>query len=266
MRVARFAPAGGDPQYGIIELPVDGGEYPNTIAGLTGDPLAGPVHLANTRFDLEEVRLLAPVLPRSKVVCAGNNYLAHAEEMGAEVQDRPTLFFKPNTSVIGPNDAIIKPKECKELHYEGELAVVIGRICRNVPVERVQEVIFGYTCANDVTARDIQRNESQWTRAKGFDTFCPIGPWMTTHLQLPEANDLRLTTTLDNKLVQEASTAEMICQIPELISYISEFTTLLPGDIVLTGTPKGVGQMVAGQTVSIEIEELGTLANQVVDE
>lgn len=266
MRVARFSVSGQDPQYGIVELSSDGGDNPNTVTAITGDPLAGPVQLAGSRYKLDEVRLLAPVIPRSKVVCAASNYAEHALEMGKQVRPKPILFFKPNTSVIGPNDAIIKPKECQELHYEGELAVVIGRICRSVPVDRVQDVIFGYTCANDVTARDIQNAESQWTRAKGFDTFCPLGPWMITHLKLAETGDLSIVTTVDNEIRQDGHTSQMVCQVAELISYISDFTTLLPGDVVLTGTPAGVGVMKPGQQVSVEIEEIGTLTNQVIDE
>jgi len=264
MRIARFALAGSDPAYGIVELAEDGGSHPDSVAELTGDPLAGPVNLTGVRHDLVDVRLLAPVIPRSKIVGVGKNYAEHAAEMGDEVPQRPLLFFKPNTSVIGPGDAIVKPAATNDLHYEGELAVVIGRIAKQVPSARVPEVVFGYTIANDVTARDLQNSEGQWARAKGWDGFCPIGPWIVTHLDLAEASRLELSTTLDDTLVQHSSTSRMVRGIAELVSYISGFTTLLPGDLILTGTPAGVGPMEPGQTVSVTIEGIGTLTNTVV--
>lgn len=265
MRIARFAAAGADPAYGIVELAADGGEHPDTVAAISGDPLAGPVSFTGVRHRLDEVRLLAPVIPRSKIVAVACNYAEHAAELGDEVDERPLLFLKPNTSVIGPDEPIVKPVETHELHHEGELAVVIGRICRKVPVERVDEVVLGFTCANDVTARDIQRAESQWTRAKGFDTFCPLGPWIAAHIDLDGAGRLGIRTRVDGELRQDGSTADMIHPIARLVSYISEFTTLLPGDVVLTGTPAGVGPMGPGQRVSVEIESIGTLTNPVID-
>ncbi len=266
MRVARYAVAGHDPVFGIVELAEDGGANPDTVATLTADPLAGPVNFTGERHALDEVRLLAPVIPRSKIVGVGRNYAAHAAEMGNDVPAVPLLFFKPNTTVIGPGDAIVRPSATNDLHYEGELAVVIGRIGKQVPIDRVPEVIFGYTIANDVTARDLQNAEGQWARAKGWDTFCPIGPWIVTHFDLAEAGNLDLTTTLDGAIRQESSTALMLRGIAELVSYISEFTTLLPGDLILTGTPAGVGPMEPGQTVSVEIEKIGVLTNPVVAE
>lgn len=265
MRIARFAAAGADPAYGIVELAADGGEHPDTVAAISGDPLAGPVSFTGMRHRLDKVRLLAPVIPRSKIVAVARNYAEHAAELGDEVDERPLLFLKPNTSVIGPDEPIVKPVETHELHHEGELAVVIGRICRKVPVERVDEVVLGFTCANDVTARDIQRAESQWTRAKGFDTFCPLGPWIAAHIDLDGAGRLGIRTRVDGELRQDGSTADMIHPIARLVSYISEFTTLLPGDVVLTGTPAGVGPMGPGQRVSVEIESIGTLTNPVID-
>lgn len=262
MRIARFS-AGGDPQYGIVELAVDGGDHPDSIATLTGDPIATPVQLTGQRQALADVRLLAPVIPRSKVVGVGRNYAAHAAELGNDVPESPLTFFKPNTSVIGPDDAIIRPEVTRELSFEGELALVIGRICKEVPIERVPEVIFGYTIANDVTARDLQKPDGQWSRAKGSDTFCPLGPWMVTHLGVEEASDLEITTTLDGEVKQSASTNLMVFQIPQLVSYISSFTTLLPGDVILTGTPAGVGPMEPGQQISVEIGGIGTLTNRV---
>jgi 2-keto-4-pentenoate hydratase/2-oxohepta-3-ene-1,7-dioic acid hydratase in catechol pathway len=263
VRIARFA-AGGDPQYGVVELAGDGGRYPDTVSVLTGDPIAMSVKLTGERKELDSVRLLAPVIPRSKIVAIGRNYAAHAAEMGEEVPKTPLTFFKPNTSVIGPGESIIYPAASREVSYEGELALVIGRICKDVPISRVPEVIFGYTVANDVTARDLQRTDGQWARAKGYDTFCPLGPWITTHQGLEEVAALAIRTTLDGELCQDSNTKEMIFTIPELVVYISSYTTLLPGDVILTGTPPGVGPMLPGQVVSIDIEGIGTLTNPVV--
>ena len=262
MRIARFA-ADGDPQYGVVELAADGGAHPDTVAVLTGDPLVTQVQLTGERKELDGVRLLAPVIPRSKVVGVGRNYAAHAAELGNDVPVTPLTFLKPNTSVIGPDEAIIYPKATSDLHFEGELAVVIGRICREVPVARVPEVVFGYTVANDVTARDLQRSDEQWARAKGFDTFCPLGPWITTHQSLDEVGSLTVRTTLDGEVKQDGNTKDMIFTVAELVAYVSSYTTLLPGDVILTGTPEGVGPMLAGQEVSVEIEGIGTLTNKV---
>ncbi|MGO4958348.1 fumarylacetoacetate hydrolase family protein [Luteococcus sp. Sow4_B9] len=273
MRIARYALAGAEPQFGLVELAADGGEHPDTVAAITGDPLAGPVNYTGERHSLEDVRLLAPVIPRSKVVGVGRNYVAHAQEMGNSVPETPLVFFKPNTAVIGPDEPIVRPSATKDLHHEGELAVVIGRICKQVPIERVQEVIFGYTIANDITARDLQASDGQWARAKGWDTFCPLGPWVVTHLTLEEAGDLQITTTVadqrtpdDEEVRQDDSTRLMVRSIAELVSHISEFTTLLPGDVILTGTPAGVGPVQPGQRVRVAIEEIGELCNPVVDE
>lgn len=265
MRIARFAAAGQDPAYGIIELAIDGGEHPDSIAVITGDPLAGvPVNYTGERHALADVRLLAPVIPRSKVVAVGKNYADHAAEMGSEVPaGTPLIFFKPNTSVIGPNDPIVRPAGVEELHYEGELAIIINRFCKEVPPERVPEVIFGYTIANDVTARDWQNVDSQWSRAKGTDTFCPLGPWINTHLSIPEAEDLHIETRLGDEVRQQGSTSQMVRGITELVSFISGFTTLLPGDVILTGTPAGVGAMADGDTVHVSIDGFGTLSNPV---
>ena len=262
MRIARFA-AGGDPQYGVVELAEDGGRNPDTVSVLTGDPMAMAVKLTGERKELVDVRLLAPVIPRSKIVAVGRNYAAHAAEMGDELPKTPLTFFKPNTSVIGPGEPIIYPTASREVSYEGELAVVIGRICKEVPISRVPEVIFGYTVGNDVTARDLQRTDEQWARAKGYDTFCPLGPWITTHQGLEEVAAIGIRTSLDGELRQDGNTKDMIFTIPELVAYISSYTTLLPGDVILTGTPSGVGPMLPGQVVSIEVEGVGTLSNPV---
>jgi 2-keto-4-pentenoate hydratase/2-oxohepta-3-ene-1,7-dioic acid hydratase in catechol pathway len=256
VRIARFS-TGGDPQYGVVE----GGEGEEVVAPVEGDPLYRPIQFTGERHSLDRVRLLAPVIPRSKIVGVGKNYADHAAEMGTEVPDEPLLFLKPNTTVVGPGDPIAYPAQTQELHYEGELAVVIGRICRDVPLDRVPEVIFGYTVGNDVTARDLQRSDSQWTRAKGFDSFCPLGPWLQTEL---DASDLAVTTRLNGELKQAGRTAQLVHDIPALISYISAVMTLLPGDVVLTGTPAGVGPMKPGDVVAVTVEGIGTLTNQVV--
>lgn len=263
MRIARFATAGSEPQYGIVELAEDGGEHPDTVSALTGDPLATPVNLTGVRHELDAVRLLAPVIPRSKVVGVGRNYAAHAAELGNEVPQTPLTFFKPNTSVVGPDEPVIHPDTTELLSYEGELAVVIGRICRDVPVERAQDVIFGYTIGNDITARDLQKSDQQWSRAKGYDTFCPLGPWMVTHLDLAEASDLQITTTVDGETRQDGRTSQMVHGIAALVSYVSSFCTLLPGDVILTGTPEGVGRVEVGQEMSVTISGIGTLTNPV---
>jgi 2-keto-4-pentenoate hydratase/2-oxohepta-3-ene-1,7-dioic acid hydratase in catechol pathway len=262
VRIARFA-AGADPQYGVVELAEDGGPNPDTVSVLTGDPMAMSVKLTGERRGLDDVRLLAPVIPRSKIVAVGRNYAAHAAEMSEEVPKTPLTFFKPNTSVIGPGEPIIYPAASREVSYEGELAVVIGRICKEVPTSRVPEVIFGYTVANDVTARDLQKTDGQWARAKGYDTFCPLGPWITTHQGLDEVASVAIRTSLDGELRQDGNTKDLIFTIPEIVAYISSYTTLLPGDVILTGTPSGVGPMLPGQVVSIDIEGIGTLTNPV---
>src|SRR3954452_4455533 len=235
MRIARFA-SGDDPQYGIVELPEDGGRHPGTISVLTGDPIAMRVQLTGERKELDGVRLLAPVIPRSKVVAVGRNYAAHAAELGNEVPANPLTFFKPNTSVIGPGDPIIYPRASHEVSFEGELAVVIGRICKEVPESRAADVIFGYTVANDVTARDLQKSDGQWARAKGYDTFCPLGPFIETEFDF---RDALIEARVDGELRQEGNLSQMIFTVPEIVAYASRAFTLLPGDVILTGTPAG---------------------------
>ncbi len=266
MRIARYVAGGGEPSYGIVELAEDAGDHPDTVAAISGDPLAGPVKYTGERLLLDDVRLVSPVIPRSKVVAIGRNYAAHAAEFHSSVPTEPLVFLKPNTSVIGPGEPIVYPPETSDLHFEGELAIVIGRICRRVPADRAAEVIFGYTIANDVTCRDLQAKDKQWSRAKGYDSFCPLGPWISTHLTLAEAGDLRLSTTLNGEPRQESGTSLMVYPIPRLIEFITSFTTLLPGDVILTGTPHGVGPMLPGDSVSVTIEGLGSLTNPVVAE
>jgi len=206
-----------------------------------------------------QARLLAPVLP-SKVIAVGKNYAAHAAEMGGEVPAEPMIFLKPNTSVVGPDAEIRLPAMSAQVEHEGELAVVIGRLCREVPLERVSEVILGYTCANDVTARDLQAKDGQWGRAKGFDTFCPLGPWVVTDL---DPSDLAIECAVEDDVRQSSRTSSMVHDVPTLVSWISQVMTLLPGDVILTGTPAGVGPLRDGEEVTVTIEGIGTLANEV---
>ena len=259
MRIARFS-VDDEPKYGVVETDDPEGLV-GTVNVLDSDPLYRSAQFTGEKLQLADVRLLAPVIPRSKVVCVGRNYAAHAEELGNDVPEQPLIFLKPNTSVIGPRDGIVYPEQTNDLHFEGELAIVIGRIVRDLPKERVNEAIFGYTIANDVTARDLQKSDGQWARAKGYDTFCPLGPWISTEL---DASDLRVTTELNGEPKQDGRTSQFIFDIPEVLAYITSFTTLLPGDVVLTGTPAGVGPMLPGDEVSVTVEGIGTLTNRVI--
>jgi 2-keto-4-pentenoate hydratase/2-oxohepta-3-ene-1,7-dioic acid hydratase in catechol pathway len=256
VRIARFT-TGTDPAFGVVEGP----DEHLFVAGVAGDPLYQGIELTGERFDLADVRLLAPVIPRSKVVCIGRNYADHASELGHEVPTEPLIFIKPNTSVIGPGEPVVYPRQTRDLQYEGELAVVIGRICKDVPVERTAEVIFGFTIGNDITARDLQRKDVQFTRSKSFDTFCPLGPWIETEL---DPSDLGVTTTLGTQVRQTGRTSQMVFDVPAIVTYITAVMTLLPGDVILTGTPAGVGPMQVGDDVTVNIEGIGSLTNPVV--
>jgi 2-keto-4-pentenoate hydratase/2-oxohepta-3-ene-1,7-dioic acid hydratase in catechol pathway len=209
---------------------------------------------------IDDVMLLAPVLP-SKLVCVGKNYAAHAAEFGMDVPEEPLLFLKPSTSVIGPGDAIRLLPISRRIDYEGELAVVMGRLARNVRAEDASRFILGYTCANDVTLRDLQRADDQWARAKGFDGSAPLGPWIETSV---DPTDAVVETRLNGDVVQHASTADMVFGVAELVEYVTSFMTLLPGDALLTGTPEGVGRLEAGDVVEVEVEGVGALRNEVV--
>jgi 2-keto-4-pentenoate hydratase/2-oxohepta-3-ene-1,7-dioic acid hydratase in catechol pathway len=250
VRIARFS-VEGEVSFGVVE----GGE----VAALTSHPF-GPLTFTGDRYPLDAVRLLAPVLP-SKVVAIGKNYADHAREMGGEPPAAPVMFLKPSTAVCGAGDPVARPPSVERLDYEGELAVVIGRLSRDVPRERALDVVFGYTCANDVTARDQQKADGQWTRAKGYDTFCPLGPWIETDLD-PAAS--RVTTTLNGETRQDAPTSLLLHDVATLVAYVSAVMTLLPGDVLLTGTPAGVGPMDAGDEVSVTVAGVGTLTNRVV--
>lgn len=264
MRIVRYqetesgerpgAPGTGGVSYGILGTdglitPLDGGPYGDRRPG------AGPVLTADA------VTLLAPVEP-TKVIAVGRNFAAHAAELGNQVPERPLIFLKPSTSVIGPGADIVFPGYTEELHHEAELAAVIGVRCRDLQPEEVPAALLGYTCANDVTARDLQKPDGQWWRAKGSDTFCPLGPWVETEL---DTAALRITATVNGELRQEGGTHQMVRPVNELIAHISAAMTLLPGDVILTGTPAGVSRMHPGDVVTVAVEGLGELTNPVVE-
>ena len=256
MRIVRFAHPQGM-SFGVAE----GTDAAATVAQIDGHPF-GELAYTGQRWALADVRLLSPILP-SKVVCVGKNYAEHVAEMGGGAPpEQPLLFLKPSTAVIGPGDPIRLPAVSRQIDHEAELAVVIGiRGAREVRAEQAMASVFGYTCANDVTARDLQKADGQWTRAKGFDSFCPIGPWIETDLDI---TDLGVRCEVDGQLRQNGRTSQLVHSVATLISYASHVMTLLPGDLLLTGTPAGVGPITAGQTVSVSIDGLGTLANPVV--
>lgn len=254
MKIARFSYQ-DTLRYGIVDEA--------ELVVLTGDPLFVGFETTGQRIPLGEVALLAPVIPRSKIVCVGKNYHDHAAEMGGSAPEEPLLFFKPNTSVIGPGDTIVRPVQSQDTQHEGELAVVIGRVAKNVIEANALDYVFGYTIANDVTARDLQRKDGQWARAKGFDTFCPLGPVIETEFD-PDG-DAVLITRVNGDVRQEAPLTDMVHSVAAIIAHAAAAFTLLPGDVILTGTPAGVGPFVAGDTVEVEIDGLGTLRNSVRD-
>jgi 2-keto-4-pentenoate hydratase/2-oxohepta-3-ene-1,7-dioic acid hydratase in catechol pathway len=258
VRIARFVTPTEQVAFGLVE-----GDSADpaalTVATLTGFPWTS-VSYTGDRWALPDVRLLAPIFP-PKVVGIGRNYADHAAELGNEVPPAPLLFLKPQTAVIGPADAIRLPAESQQVEFEGELAVVIGPLpARDVPREQALDSVLGYTVGNDVTARDLQRADVQFTRAKGFDSFCPLGPWIETEL---DPADLGLRTELDGQVKQDSRTGKLVFDVATLVSYVSHVMTLLPGDVILTGTPAGVAPMAAGQTVSVTVEGIGTLTNPV---
>lgn len=214
-----------------------------------------PYELTGVAHELDDVRLLAPCVP-SKVIGIALNYRDHAKEMGKPIPDYPTFFYKPSTSVVGPGDKVVTPPGCTQLDYEGELAVVIGSVAKTVSLGRHHEVILGYTCGIDATARDLQRQDSQWGRAKGFDTSAPLGPWIETDL---DTADLEITTRLNAEVRQSGRTSSMIFNVSALVTFVSAYVTLLPGDVILTGTPPGIGPMNPGDDLVVEIEGIGRL-------
>lgn len=253
MKIARFSHNDAI-RYGIVDE--------QELVVLAGDPMFAGYETTGERVPLADAALLAPVIPRSKVVCVGKNYHDHAAEMGGVAPEEPLLFLKPNTSVIGPGDTIVRPTLSERTEHEGELAVVIGRIAKNVKAENALDYVFGYTVGNDVTARDLQKKDGQWTRGKGFDTFCPLGPVIETDF---DAKDATIETRVNGEVRQHAPLSDMIHSVPAIIEYASAVFTLLPGDVILTGTPAGVGPFVAGDTVEVEVTGLGILRNSVRD-
>jgi 2-keto-4-pentenoate hydratase/2-oxohepta-3-ene-1,7-dioic acid hydratase in catechol pathway len=246
--------------FGVVEGEAGAGPQALTVAEIDGHPF-GQVRFTGQRWALADIRLLSPILP-SKVVCVGRNYADHAAEHGGEVPSEPLLFLKPSTSVIGPQDAIRLPAQSRRVEHEAELAVVIGPPgARRVDKAAAEQAIFGWTCANDVTARDLQRSDGQWTRAKGFDSFCPLGPWIAIGVDLA---DRELRCEVNEEVRQLGRTSDMVFDPATLVSYASHVMTLLPGDVLLTGTPAGVGPLQAGDTVTVRVDGVGELSNPVV--
>jgi 2-keto-4-pentenoate hydratase/2-oxohepta-3-ene-1,7-dioic acid hydratase in catechol pathway len=250
MKIVRFA-IGNKVGYGVLN-----GDY---VQGIKDKPYRS-LKLSESYHWLSEVKLLSPCTP-SKIVALGLNYRHHAEELDAPIPDAPLIFLKPSTSVIGPDDNIVYPSSSHRVDYEGELGVVIKKPVWRVAVEEALDYVLGYTCFNDVTARDLQRADTQWTRSKSFDTFSAIGPCIETEL---DPANVGVKTYLNGKLKQQGNTSDLIYSVPELINFISHVMTLLPGDIIATGTPSGIGPMYPGDTVEIKIEPIGTLKNYVV--
>ena len=250
MRIVRFQTGDGEPRCGWIQ---------EDMVGEIEGELFGKYMRLEAKTPVPEVKLLAPILP-SKIICVGRNYVEHAKELGNDVPKIPLIFLKPPSSILGPGEAITLPPQSKQVEHEAELVVVIGKRGRNITAERAGDHILGYTVGNDVTARDLQRTDEQWTRAKGFDTFCPFGPWIDTEF---DVSDAVITSRVNDQPRQMASTRDVIFSVPTLIAYISSVMTLEPGDLIFTGTPSGVGPLKPGDEVVVEIEGLGVLRNTV---
>ncbi len=256
MRIVRFK-AQRKTAYGVLKG--------NAIHPLSRSPFSDNFNLKDLplraeTYPLDQVRLLAPCLP-SKVVCLGVNYRPHAQEMGSSLPVKPLIFLKPPTSIIGPDQSIVLPRDWKRVDYEAELAIVIGKKAKYVSEADSRQYVLGYSCFNDVTERVAQKEDGQWTRGKGYDSFGPLGPWIETDIK---ADDLKLETYLNGQVRQSGRTSEMLFGISELISFVSGVMTLLPGDVIATGTPSGIGQVKSGDIVEIKIEGIGTLRNPVV--
>jgi 2-keto-4-pentenoate hydratase/2-oxohepta-3-ene-1,7-dioic acid hydratase in catechol pathway len=251
MRVARFS-LNGEPRFGIVDGP--------ELVVLKGHPLVNGYDTTGERVPLKDVKLLAPTIP-SKIVCIGKNYADHVAEMGREINPEPTIFFKPSSAIIGPGDSIILPKQSNRVELEAELTIVIGQITKNVSEEQALEYVWGFTIANDITARDLQASDDQWARAKAFDTFCPLGPWIETEF-FPDGQIVE--SRIDGETKQQASIDLMLHNVPKIISYVSHNMTLLPGDVILTGTPAGIAKIESGQLIECEVEGIGTLLNPVL--
>jgi len=250
VKVARFS-NGAEPRYGIVDGP--------ELVVLKGHPLVAGYQTTGERIPLKEVKLLAPTIP-SKIVCIGKNFADHAAEIGEEVTIEPLIFFKPSSSIIGHGDAIVIPPQSKQVELEAELCLVIGKLAKNVSEEKALEYLWGVTIANDVTARDLQFGDGQWARSKGFDTFCPLGPWVETEF-VPDGQVIE--SRINGEIRQNVAITEMVHKIPTIISYVSKNMTLLPGDIILTGSPAGISAINAGDMIECEIEGIGILSNPV---
>ena len=250
MKVARFS-NGAEPRFGIVDGP--------ELVVLKGHPLVAGYQTTGERIPLKELKLLAPTIP-SKIVCIGKNFADHAAEIGEEVTLEPLIFFKPSSSIIGHGDAIVIPPQSKQVELEAELCLVIGKLAKNVSEDKALEYLWGVTIANDVTARDLQFGDGQWARSKGFDTFCPLGPWVETEF-LPDGQIIE--SRINGEVRQNVAISEMVHKIPAIISYVSRNMSLLPGDIILTGSPAGISVINAGDMIECEIEGIGILSNPV---
>ena len=250
MKVARFS-NGAEPRFGIVDGP--------ELVVLKGHPLVAGYQTTGERIPLKELKLLAPTIP-SKIVCIGKNFADHAAEIGEEITDEPLIFFKPSSAIIGHGDAIVIPPQSKQVELEAELCLVIGKLAKNVSEEKALEYLWGVTIANDVTARDLQFGDGQWARSKGFDTFCPLGPWVETEF-VPDGQVIE--SRINGEVRQNVAISEMVHKIPFIISYVSKNMTLLPGDIILTGSPAGISVINAGDIIECEVEGIGILSNPV---
>jgi 2-keto-4-pentenoate hydratase/2-oxohepta-3-ene-1,7-dioic acid hydratase in catechol pathway len=253
MRIIRYE-VDGSARWGVLGAD-------DTVYEADGEPFGGPgLRAGSAAGRLGDVRLLAPVTP-SKIVCVGRNYADHAAELGNPVPKEPLIFLKPPSSIVGPGADVVYPEVSGRLDHEAELVAVIGRAGRRVAPEDAMSLVAGYTCGNDVTARDIQKSDPQWTRGKGFDTFCPLGPWVDTEF---DPGDVRVTCTVGGEIRQDGRTRDFIFDIPTLIAYVTAFARLEPGDVLMTGTPAGVGPVQVGDTMTVAVEGLGELSNTVV--
>jgi 2-keto-4-pentenoate hydratase/2-oxohepta-3-ene-1,7-dioic acid hydratase in catechol pathway len=250
VKVARFS-NGADPRFGIVDGP--------ELVVLKGHPLVAGYQTTGERIPLKEVKLLAPTIP-SKIVCIGKNFADHAAEIGEEVTAEPLIFFKPSSAIVGHGDAIVIPPQSKQVELEAELCLVIGKLAKNVSVDKALEYLWGVTIANDVTARDLQFGDGQWARSKGFDTFCPLGPWVETEFS-PDGQVIE--SRINGEVRQNVAITEMVHNIPSIISYVSKNMSLLPGDIILTGSPAGISVINSGDLIECEIEGIGILSNPV---
>jgi 2-keto-4-pentenoate hydratase/2-oxohepta-3-ene-1,7-dioic acid hydratase in catechol pathway len=250
MRIVRYQLGKEAPRYGWL--------LENQVGEIAGD-IFGKYKRQEAKMPLADVKLLAPALP-SKIICVGRNYVEHAKELGNEVPKIPLIFLKPPSAIIPPGGTILIPPQSQQVEHEAELVVVIRKRGRNITAEEAKKYVLGYVVGNDVTARDLQRIDDQWTRAKGFDTFCPVGPWIDTEFDIADAV---ITCKVNGQPRQMASTRDMVFSVPTLIAYISSVMTLEPGDLIFTGTPSGVGPLKAGDEVVVEIEGLGVLRNPV---